>query len=805
MKKNNRSRQLLFLILLIVLLVLGCKQAEDEGDTGPDTPGADTTAPTITDTNPGDSSIDVPPNTHISVTFSEAMDDSTITANTVDTICSGSLQVSSDNFSSCVKMSDISTIDNITFTLSPAYDLLHNTSFKIKTTTSAKDSSDNPLASEFITSRGFTTGQDTTAPTVADVSPADHSYDSSQDILISVTFSETMGTSTIVTNTVDSSCSGSFQVSKDFFATCVQMLDSPSAANKSKTFTIKPAYRLLPYSIYVIKITTSAKDSSENALALEYKSRFMTGQDTTAPTVTSVIPTDGSAEVSSRTTISVTFSEEMDGSTITTNTDNAICSGSLQVFSDSSNSCVQMSADPSTTDNKTFSISPTSDLSHSTTYRIKIATSAKDSSENALISEYITSTGFTVNPDITAPTVTNVSPGDGSADIPPQTTISVTFSEAIDSSTLSLNTSNSSCSGSFQLSDNDFATCVKMVTDSTADNHKKTFNLTPEANLTGETTYQIKITSAVGDLTGNLLSSEYFTNNGFTTDKLRKLPDTDQTTDYTSTFGEDSDYTINPPSYADNGDETVADNNTQLMWQQESDNSERIWDDAKLYCNDLKLGDYNDWRLPNLKELLSIVNYDSYSPSIDQSYFTNTESSSYWSSITYSKSNQYAWNVNFKYGYAIQESKTGSSNHVRCVRGAGENLIWRFDFVRMSEGTIRHNGTALTWQQEGLIQTTWESAIAWCEELSLAGYTDWRLPSIKELISITPYSTEEIELYRKEELFGQHPGYWSSTTTISDWKNSAWITFFQENSVNRGPGSADKGSSRYVRCVRGGQ
>jgi len=56
-----------------------------------------------------------------------------------------------------------------------------------------------------------------------------------------------------------------------------------------------------------------------------------------------------------------------------------------------------------------------------------------------------------------------------------------------------------------------------------------------------------------------------------------KLPDTGQTQSFTSTFGEDSDYTINPPSYTDNGDGTITDNVTGLIWQKEDDNTTRIW------------------------------------------------------------------------------------------------------------------------------------------------------------------------------------------------------------------------------------
>jgi len=77
---------------------------------------------------------------------------------------------------------------------------------------------------------------------------------------------------------------------------------------------------------------------------------------------------------------------------------------------------------------------------------------------------------------------------------------------------------------------------------------------------------------------------------------MLKLPDTGQTQSYTDTFGEDSDYTINPPSYTDNGDGTVTDNVTGLMWQQGEVGSMN-WEDAITCCEALSLAGYTDWRL----------------------------------------------------------------------------------------------------------------------------------------------------------------------------------------------------------------
>ena len=67
-------------------------------------------------------------------------------------------------------------------------------------------------------------------------------------------------------------------------------------------------------------------------------------------------------------------------------------------------------------------------------------------------------------------------------------------------------------------------------------------------------------------------------------------------------------------SFVDNGDGTVTDEATALMWAQSDDGVELDWEDALAYANDSELGGYDDWRLPNVKELQSIVDY-SQSPS----------------------------------------------------------------------------------------------------------------------------------------------------------------------------------------------
>ena len=74
-------------------------------------------------------------------------------------------------------------------------------------------------------------------------------------------------------------------------------------------------------------------------------------------------------------------------------------------------------------------------------------------------------------------------------------------------------------------------------------------------------------------------------------------------------------------SYIDNDDGTVTDTDTGLMWQKATAPGTYTWEQALLYCENLNLGGYRDWRLPTVKELGSILDFTRYKPAINISYF----------------------------------------------------------------------------------------------------------------------------------------------------------------------------------------
>lgn len=133
-------------------------------------------------------------------------------------------------------------------------------------------------------------------------------------------------------------------------------------------------------------------------------------------------------------------------------------------------------------------------------------------------------------------------------------------------------------------------------------------------------------------------------------------------------------------AYQDNGDGTVTDTTTKLMWQRCTAPSEEIscslsaalytWDDALAYCNGLILGGYTNWRTPNVKVLHSILDaVKTTDPTINTDYFPDTQAAYYWSSTTFTGTPSYAWYVDFSIGIAMTSPISKQNTHyLRCVR-----------------------------------------------------------------------------------------------------------------------------------------
>jgi len=247
--------------------------------------------------------------------------------------------------------------------------------------------------------------------------------------------------------------------------------------------------------------------------------------------------------------------------------------------------------------------------------------------------------------------------------------------------------------------------------------------------------------------------------------------------------GQDAAYRGNDPSYRDNGDGTVTDKVTGLMWQQVPPEAFYSWSEAQTYADNLDLGGYDDWRLPTMKELLSLADFTGSSrPEIDRPYISTTyftihdptavstfipSSASrpkrnidgqFWSSDAYvgrtMNNDSSTFGFNFidgrikGYPNGIESGPTGTS-FVRCVRGNPEYGI--NEFTDNGDGTITDLATGLMWlmgdsgafpesgsQGDGTLD--WIEALEWSEGLEYAGYDDWRLPNAKELHTLVDYT-----------------------------------------------------------------
>lgn len=294
-------------------------------------------------------------------------------------------------------------------------------------------------------------------------------------------------------------------------------------------------------------------------------------------------------------------------------------------------------------------------------------------------------------------------------------------------------------------------------------------------------------------------------------------------------YGQDAQYTGNTPSYTDNGDGTVTDNRTGLMWQKSPDfNGDNTidYDDKKTHSEAVSAADtfslagHSDWRLPTTKELYSLIMFYGAEP--------NPEATSQGTAVPYIDTNafdfaygdinsserlidaQYAastiyvsttmggnetmFGLNFAdgriKGYPTADRKKYYVMYVRGNESYGTN-----NFVDNEDGTVTDNATGLMWMQddngEGLL---WENALSYAESLNYAGHSDWRLPNAKELQSIIDYTrspaatgTAAIDsVFNCTSITNEggetdFPFYWTGTTfssqNQSDGRSAAYVCF----------------------------
>ncbi len=313
-------------------------------------------------------------------------------------------------------------------------------------------------------------------------------------------------------------------------------------------------------------------------------------------------------------------------------------------------------------------------------------------------------------------------------------------------------------------------------------------------------------------------------------------------------YGQDAQYHGASPNYVDNGDGTVSDLNTGLMWQKspdmdgdgDIDAADKLsYAQALAGAHNLSLGGYTDWRLPSIKELYSLIDFSGIDPSgyegsdssglipfINTKYFDfgygDTSASERIIDAQFATSTKYVsvtmggaatmFGVNFADGRikgypsgpmpGQSEDKKFYVLYVRGNTGYGVN-----SFTDNGDGTVTDEATGLMWSQDDSgVGLDWAEALAWVEQKNAElylGHDDWRLPNVKELQSIVDYTrspdttgTPAIDpAFNTTSITNEagqtdYPSYWSGTTH-ANWsrvpgRSACYVSFGRAMGYMRG-------------------
>jgi photosystem II stability/assembly factor-like uncharacterized protein len=303
----------------------------------------------------------------------------------------------------------------------------------------------------------------------------------------------------------------------------------------------------------------------------------------------------------------------------------------------------------------------------------------------------------------------------------------------------------------------------------------KTANLTVTNDDPDENLYTFIITA-----TGIVLPAE--------------LPATGQTSG--SVPGEDGDLRKGvswpSPRFTDNGDGTITDNLTGLMWDKNANRyGARTWTEALSDANDLVIESYDDWRLPNVVELRSLINAGQSEPYtwLNSEGFSDVQANYYW--LSTSSGTDAAMIVNMIDGTMHSRFKT-ETWFLCAVRDYQPGIIslpktgqtvsystgddgelqkgvsWPSPrFVDNGFGALTDTLTGLMWEKapSGTIRRNWTGALEYASSITLGGYTDWRIPNINERISLAYFGQSDYTSWLSSQGFvGGGWGYrWTST------------------------------------------
>ena len=244
------------------------------------------------------------------------------------------------------------------------------------------------------------------------------------------------------------------------------------------------------------------------------------------------------------------------------------------------------------------------------------------------------------------------------------------------------------------------------------------------------------------------------------------------------------------------GEETVVENVSKLEWLRSFSTEKYTWEKAQIYCEDLDYAGHKDWRVPSPQEFFMISDF-SEGRAVSSELFLNypTPSDYVWTSFSspYSSSTTYGFTVYPDDGDDWFD-ETIHEQYVICVRGktlpAAEIAVSGKEGEEIETDSI----SKLVWQKNYPEEAkTWKEALAYCTNLEYAGFSDWRMPNVMEMVSNLNY--DDLDLAATGG--AMEKTFWTSTympdnpayqyTAESDW---ALIS------------KAIKEFHAFVRCVR---
>ena len=192
----------------------------------------------------------------------------------------------------------------------------------------------------------------------------------------------------------------------------------------------------------------------------------------------------------------------------------------------------------------------------------------------------------------------------------------------------------------------------------------------------------------------------------------------------------------------------VTDTRTSLMWLDSAEVLNRSYSDAKSFCANLVVDEVSDWRLPEIDELTNLIDFGNADSKTILDVFQNGNSSVWWSNTGSGTTNSHyiqllsvayiSSNINYS-----QDPANDRSWIARCV--SGKYASQQKTFIDQVDVVV-DTTSKLMWEKStynSANKKNYFEAVDYCENLSLAGYTDWRLPNVNEWMSLITTSGGE--------------------------------------------------------------